>query len=425
MSYQSLKGFRDILPEESARWRHVEAVIDRLMRRYGFGEVRLPIVESTDLFKRGVGEQTDIVGKEMYTFLDKGDPPESITLRPELTAAAVRAYVQHSIAAAQPLARWYYLGPMFRYEQPQAGRYRQFHQFGAELFGSPHPEADAEVIVAGHDLLVELGIRNMRLRLNSIGMPEERTAYRAALVDYLNEHRGALSEDSLRRLDSNPMRVLDSKIQGDVEVSRGAPSILEYLQPESAEHFAEVRALLDAEGVEYALDTRLVRGLDYYTRTAFEFQGLDLGAQDALGGGGRYDLLVEQIGGKPMPAIGFSFGMERLLIAIEAAGALAEMAPTLDAYIIGLDTNSRRWAASTAHSLRNAGLSVETDLLRRSMKAQMRDANRKGARYVIIVGENELAEGVAQVKNMAAGQQAAVRFDELRQALDGTGADGR
>jgi len=413
MSYQSLKGFRDILPDEGANWRRVETAIHELMRRYGYGEVRLPMLEATALFTRGVGEGTDIVGKEMYSFLDKSEPPESLTLRPELTASAARAFVEHSMAQNQPLTKWYYIGPMFRYEQPQAGRYRQFHQFGLELYGSPHPEADAEVIIAGADLMSALGITNYRLRLNSIGMAEERAAYRTALLEYLEERRAELSPDSVRRMESNPLRVLDSKREEDIRATADAPRIADYLQDESREHFARVQELLTAAGIPFTIDHRLVRGLDYYTRTAFEFQGLDLGAQDALGGGGRYDMLIEQIGGKATPAVGFSFGMERLLIAMQSAGALPPAAPEADVYVIGLDDASRRWAFETTAQLRRAGLAAECDTLRRSMKAQMREANRKGARFAVIVGESELASRHAQVKNLQTHDQHGIDFDAL------------
>ncbi|MBS1912077.1 MAG: histidine--tRNA ligase [Bacteroidetes bacterium] len=417
MTYQSIKGFRDILPDESARWQWMEGIIHALMHRYGCGEVRLPIVEATDLFSRGVGQGTDIVGKEMYTFLDRSVPPESLTLRPELTASAARAYVQHSIAQAQQLARWYYIGPMFRYEQPQAGRYRQFHQFGMEIYGSPHPEADAEVILAGADLLGALGIRNYRLRINSLGEPDERTAYRTELLSYLREHEAELSPESVRRMEQNPLRVLDSKREQDVAATAGAPRMSDFLGEESRVHFEATLALVREAGIEPVIDHRLVRGLDYYTRTAFEFQGMDLGAQDALGGGGRYDRLIEEVGGKPAPSVGFSFGMERLLIAAEAAGALPAPAPEIDAYVIGLDDASRRWAMGAAGRLRSHGIAAECDLLRRSLKAQMRDANRKGARCAVIVGESELAAREAQVKNLGAGEQKSVPFDELPEAV--------
>ncbi len=413
MAYQSLKGFRDLLPEESARWRRLEQVIHSLARRGGYGEIRLPIVEATELFARGVGEGTDIVGKEMYSFLDKSDPPESITLRPELTASAARAFVQHSMAQNQPLTKWYYLGPMFRYEQPQAGRYRQFHQFGLELYGSSHPEADAEVIILGAQLLEELGITNQKLRLNSIGTAEERAGYRAALLEYLRARTGELSPESVRRMEGNPLRVLDSKREEDVRATADAPHIADFLQDESRSHFEQVQDLLNAAGIAFTIDHRLVRGLDYYTRTAFEFQGLDLGAQDALGGGGRYDMLIEQIGGKATPAVGFSFGMERLLIAMQNAGTAAAADPDTDVYVIGLDDASRRWALGATTELRTAGVAAECDLLRRSMKAQMREANRRGARVAVIVGGSELEARQAQVKNLASSEQQSVAFENL------------
>ncbi len=412
-SFQTLKGFKDILPEESRKWLWLEGKIRELMERYDFGELRLPIAEATELFARGVGAGTDVVSKEMYSFLDKSDPPVSITLRPELTAGAARAYVEHSIAQQQPVTKWFYLGPAFRYEQPQAGRFRQFHTFGIELIGSPQPEADVEVITAGADLIRSLGIGNFRLRLNSLGMPEERVAYRASLLEFLQGRRDRLSEESLRRMEANPLRVLDSKKDEDIRATEDAPSIGEFLGDESREHFDQVRRLLDDQGIDYVIDPRLVRGLDYYTRTAFEFQGLDLGAQDALGGGGRYDGLIQEVGGKPTPAVGFGMGLERLLIAAEAAGRMPALPQEIDAYVIGLDDASRRWATGAVRALRGGGMSVDYDLLRRSMKAQMREANRKGARFVVIVGENELAERVAQVKDMQLHTQRGVSFDDL------------
>jgi histidyl-tRNA synthetase len=413
MAYTSLKGFRDILPAEAENWRRLETAIHSLVERYGYGEIRLPIVESTELFKRGVGEGTDIVGKEMYTFFDKSDPPESITLRPELTASAARAFAEHDMGQQQALTRWYYIGSMFRYEQPQAGRYRQFSQFGIELYGSSTPDADAEVITVGVDLLQAIGVSNHRLRLNSIGTVEERMIYRGLLLDYLRERTSQLSPESQRRMEGNPLRVLDSKREEDIAATADAPQIINSLGDESREHFERVCSLLDAISIPYTIDHRLVRGLDYYTRTAFEYQGLDLGAQDALGGGGRYDGLLEQIGGKPTPAVGFSFGMERLLIAMTNAGLVPEAISRVDAYLIGLDPESRRWCFARAHELRQKGLTVETDLLGRSMKAQMRDANRKGAGRVVIVGGNELAEQRAEVKELSTGTQESVAFDDI------------
>lgn len=419
MSYQTLKGFRDLLPEETQRWQWVENIIRDLMRRYGYGEIRLPLVEATELFVRGVGEGTDVVGKEMYTFLDKSEPPVSVTLRPELTAGAARAYVQHSMAQQQPLTKWYYSGPAFRYEQPQAGRYRQFYTFGLELVGSGRPEADAEVISIADDLLRGLGLSNYSLKINSLGMPEERSKFRDALIAFLRERADQLSEDSRRRMEANPLRVLDSKDEADIEATKDAPEVLSFLEEESQAHFAGVRELLDAGGIEYTVDARLVRGLDYYTRTVFEFVGGDLGAQSTMIGGGRYDNLVEQIGGKPAPAIGFGSGLDRLILSCEAAESFPDMSPELDVYLVALDDDARRWAAGMAGNLRREGLSVEHDLLGRSMKAQMREANRKGARRAVIVGGSEMEERVAQVKDMQANEQTSVPFDELVAALQG------
>lgn len=418
--YQTLKGFRDLLPEETEKWIRMETIIRDLMRRYGFGEIRLPIVEETELFVRGVGEGTDVVGKEMYTFLDRSDPPVSVSLRPELTAGAARAYVQHSIGQQQPLTRWYYVGPAFRYEQPQAGRYRQFYTFGLELIGSDRPEAEAEVIAVANDLLRELGIGNYDLLINSLGMPDERTEFRSALVDFLKGRADRLSEDSRRRMETNPLRVLDSKDEADVEATKDAPDILQFLGEESAAHFERVKELLGAATIPFTVVPRLVRGLDYYTRTVFEFVGYDLGAQNTLIGGGRYDNMIEQIGGKPAPAIGFGSGLDRLILATEAAGGMPETEPHLDVYIVALDDAARAWGVKTAAELRLFGMSVEFDLLGRSMKAQMREANRHGAARTVIVGSNELDAGIAQVKNMKTNEQQAVSFNDLAAVLSGS-----
>lgn len=419
MSYQTLKGFRDLLPEETVVWGWMEGTIRTLMERYGFGEIRLPIVEASELFVRGIGEGTDVVGKEMYIFDDRSDPPTSLALRPELTAGAARAYVEHAVDRAQPITRWYYSGPAFRYEQPQAGRYRQFYTFGVELIGSDRAEADVETISAANDLLGALGLTNYRLAINSIGMPEERVAFRTDLVAFLRERADRLSDDSRRRMEANPLRVLDSKEESDIAATADAPSVLDYLGEESGAHFARVQELLDAAGVAYVVEPRLVRGLDYYTRTVFEFIGGDLGAQNTLIGGGRYDNLIEQIGGKPTPAVGFGCGLDRLILSIEAAGSGPSGDPSLDVYIVALDEEARRWAVATAAELRRAGLSVEFDLLGRSMKAQMREANRHGARHAVIVGASELADRTAQLKDMRANEQTAVPFGELAARISG------
>lgn len=405
------------MPAEALVWQWLERTAYDVLRRYGFEEVRLPILESADLFARGIGQETDVVGKEMYTFNDKGDPPELLAMRPELTASAVRAYVQHSVAQTHPLVKWYYSGPAFRYEQPQAGRMRQFHTVGIELIGSAHPEADAEAIACGIDILEALGIKNYRLRLNSLGQPAERAAYRHQLVGYLRAHLEGLSPESQRRTELNPLRVLDSKDERDQDIIAEAPKITDTLGTESLEHFARVKDLLEEYAIEFVTDHRLVRGLDYYTRTAFEFQGLDLGAQDALGGGGRYDGLVEQVGGKPTPAVGFGLGLERLMMAAQAAGTAPAPEPALDVYIAALDDPSRVWAAGALRGLRRAGMSAEYDLGRRSLKAQMREANRKGARLAVIIGEEELKNRRAQLKDLKEGTQTEVQFDELHAVI--------
>ena len=411
--YRSLKGFRDLLPEQISTWHRVEEAIRTITARYGFGEIRLPIAETTELFARGIGEVTDVVGKEMYTFEDRSDPPVSITLRPELTAGAARAWVEHAVGKNETLSRWYYLGPAFRYEQPQAGRYRQFYTFGVELIGSDRPEAGVEVIALGNDLLAELGIDRYRLEINSLGLPSERLDYRAALVSFLRERQESLSQESRNRIESNPLRVLDSKDEGDREATADAPDILSFLGQESGDHFETVQELLGRADIEFSVNRRLVRGLDYYTRTVFEFIGEDLGAQSALGGGGRYDELIEQVGGTPTPATGFGFGIDRLVIALDAARSSGSTPHGVDLYLVGLDDISRRWVVATAGELRREGYSVIYDLQARSMKAQMREANRKGARLAVIVGENELREGVAQVRRMDSSEQTGVPFDQL------------
>lgn len=417
MTYLSLKGFRDILPDESRRLDLIESRLRSVADRYGFGEIRLPMMEQTALFARGVGEETDVVGKEMYSFLDKSEPPESVTLRPELTAGAVRAWIEGKIGKAQNLTRWYYLGPAFRYEQPQAGRYRQFSTFGIELIGADRPESDAEVIAMGRDIIGSLGITRYRTVINTLGTPEERTRYREALVGFLEGRAGDLSEESRRRLETNPLRVLDSKDDGDRAAVAGAPTIDEFLEEESRDHFARLCDLLDRAEVTYERDPHLVRGLDYYSRTVFEFLGDDLGAQNALGGGGRYDTLVETLGGDPTPAIGFGFGIERLMIASEKTLEVPESHP--DLYIVALDDDARAWTVGMAATLRGRSLSVMTDLLGRSMKAQMREANRTGAARVLIVGSSEIATRTAQLKEMESGEQKEVAFDDLVAVLTG------
>lgn len=411
--YRSVKGTRDLLPADTAAWQHVEEVVRSVMRLYRFEEIRTPMFEDTAVFTRGIGEETDIVGKEMYTFVDKGG--SSLTLRPEMTAPVIRAYNQHGLGNLAGWNRLYYIGPMFRQERPQAGRFRQFHQFGFESIGLSSPECDAEIIAMAAEIYRRLGI-GYTLKLNSVGDASCRPAYREALQDFLHGVAGELSAESQRRMETNPMRVLDSKDEGDRAATAAAPVILDYLSDECAEHFAAVRARLDALGIAYTIDTRLVRGLDYYTKTAFEFVSADLGSQDALGGGGRYDALVEQLGGKDTPAVGFASGIERILMVMEKNGyAFPEDAA--DVYIIALDEASRRWAFATAAALRGAGVGTDIDYAARSFKAQMREANKSRARFALIVGESELAASSAVLKSMADGAQEQLPFDGLVDAL--------
>jgi histidyl-tRNA synthetase len=361
------------------------------------------------VFSRGIGEETDIVGKEMYTFTDKGG--SSLTLRPELTAPVIRSYIQHSLGEQTSLTKLYYIGPMFRQERPQAGRYRQFHQFGFECIGQPSPECDVEVISIAAEIYRRLGV-HFTLKINSVGDPECRPRYREVLQDYLRGVFDGLSADSQRRTEKNPMRVLDSKDENDRALTRDAPVILDYLTSESEEHFKRVCTLLEGLAIPYTIDTRLVRGLDYYTRTAFEFVSADLGSQDALGGGGRYDGLVDQLGGKPTPAVGFAAGVERLLMVMET-GEYVWPEELLDCYLIGLDNESRTLLVHLASEMRSKDISVDLDYAGRSMKAQMREANKLNARYVVIVGESERESGAAVVKDMSKGSQDAVPFDGL------------
>ncbi len=393
---RAVKGMNDVLPEEMPRWRRLEDAFRAKVEAHGFGEVRTPIVEPTALFVRSIGETTDIVEKEMYTFSDKAE--KSLTLRPEGTASCVRAYLEANAGAKQPVNKWYYLGPMYRRERPAKGRYRQFYQAGCEIYGDPGPYCDAEMIDMVVSLLAELGIVDLEVLVNSLGGPATRARYRDALTAYLAPHRAKLSEDSQRRLDTNPLRVLDSKAPEDQEITAGAPSILELLDAEDAAHFDGLRATLDRLGTPYRVEPRLVRGLDYYTRTLFEVQGRggELGAQNALLGGGRYDGMIEELGGPSTPAIGFAMGIERLLLAMP----VAEAAPAIDAMVLAARPELRVEATLISRDLRRAGLRVENDLRGTSLKSQLRRADKAGAKVALIVGDDELARGVVQWKRL-------------------------
>jgi histidyl-tRNA synthetase len=394
---RAVKGMNDVLPDEIGRWHRVEQAYARAMGLHGFREVRTPFLEPTALFVRTVGETTDIVEKEMYTF---DHHAESLTLRPEGTAGAARAYVEHNVHAREPVTRWWYMGPMFRAERPQRGRYRQFFQLGAEVFGDEGPGCDAEVI----DLLVrflgELRVAGVEVLVNSIGGPGARALYRDALVSHLTPKAGSLSADSQRRLGKNPLRILDSKDARDQEAVRDAPGIHEFLEAADRAHFETLRRYLDALGTPYTVDARLVRGLDYYTRTLFEIRGAadKLGAGSTLVGGGRYDAMVEDLGGPKVPAFGFAAGLERLLVASE----LDVPGDVVDALVAPLGEGAVATALGLGRDLRAAGVRCEVDTRGKSLKSQLRRADGLGARLVFILGESELAAGVVQVKDLRA-----------------------
>ncbi|MGD9982586.1 MAG: histidine--tRNA ligase [Porticoccaceae bacterium] len=386
---QSLRGMNDILPGETPVWQHLEATLAELLAGYGYQEIRFPLLESTELFQRSIGEVTDIVEKEMYSFIDRNG--DSVTLRPEGTAGCVRACTQHGLLRNQVQRLWY-RGPMFRHERPQKGRLRQFHQVGAEVFGLPGPDIDAEMLAMTERLWRHLGIReHLELQLNSLGSGASRAAYRAALVAYLERYRSELDDDSQRRLDTNPLRILDSKVARTREILGDAPVLADYLDAESRDHFAGLCQLLEAAGIRYSVNNRLVRGLDYYGKTVFEWVSDRLGAQATACAGGRYDGLVEQLGGEPTPAIGFGIGLERLVLLLEAAGVVPGTDP-LDAYFVVAGAVGVR-ALQIAERLRDAvpQLRLQSHCGGGSLKSQMKRADRSGAAFALILGEDEVA----------------------------------
>lgn len=405
----------DILPGESEKWQFLESVVRETAREFHYGEIRTPILEQTELIARGIGQLTDIVSKEMFTF-SRGD--DNYVLRPECTAPVARAYVQHHLAQRGGAQKLFYIGPMFRAERPQKGRQRQFHQFGAELMGSGDAMADAEIIRFMMRIFEKIGIRNTVLQLNSVGDPESRKAYKEALIAYFSPHREKLSDISRQRLETNPMRILDSKEEEDQPLIEGAPVITDYLNDECREHYAKVKQYLDDLNIPYKENPRLVRGLDYYTKTAFELTSPDLGSQDALGGGGRYDLLIEEVGGQPTPAVGFACGIERLMIACEAAGIELGKPSRPMVYIVTRGDAARDWAVGAIYRLRNLGISATTDYSGRSIKAQLKDANRQDARFCIIAGESELETGQFTFRDMEASEEVRMNFDEIVRKLN-------
>ncbi|HAS13964.1 MAG TPA: histidine--tRNA ligase [Idiomarina abyssalis] len=401
---QAIRGMNDLLPEQSPAWQQVEAVIRRVAASYGYSEIRMPVLESTQLFKRSIGEVTDIVEKEMYTFDDRNG--ESVTLRPEGTASCVRAGNQHGLLYNQ-IQRLWYMGPMFRYERPQKGRYRQFHQFGIETFGLESADADAEVILLSARLWREFGIADqVELQLNSLGSNEARTNYRDALKNYLSDYISELDEDSKRRLESNPLRILDSKDENTQKILEGAPSLSEYWDAESKEHFEQLTARLEAAGISYTLNERLVRGLDYYNRTVFEWVTTALGAQGTVCAGGRYDGLVEQLGGKATPAVGFAMGMERLVLLLQEQEKLTPRR-VVDAYLMPLGEEAELNAPRIAEQLRNElpELRLVSHCGGGSMKKQMKKADKSGAEVALIIGADEIAQQQVTVKPLRTAEE--------------------
>jgi histidyl-tRNA synthetase len=398
MKIASVKGFHDVLPGESARWTWIEQSARDLLAGYGYAEIRLPIVERTELFSRSIGDTTDIVEKEMYTFDDRDG--SSLTLRPEGTAALVRAYVEHALAQREPVSKLYYLGPMFRRERPQKGRLRQFHQIGVEAIGRDDAAIDAEVLLLLHDLLVALHIRDPRIELNSLGCNTCRPAYRDLLRAYGESRRAALCENCARRLERNPLRLLDCKVPSCREATEDAPLMLDHLCGPCKQHFDAVRAVLEREQVGYTLNPRMVRGLDYYCRTAFEVVAEGLGSQNAVGGGGRYDGLVKELGGPDAPGIGFALGVERLVLSMDEHPDAQQLPPEI--FLAPLGVAAEDEAMHVAHRWRREGLRVEMASGARSLKSQMRSADKTGAPFVLILGEDELAAGAATVRDMVA-----------------------
>ena len=412
LKFRTIKGTKDILPDEIAGWLHVESVIRGVMHNFNYREIRTPIFEQTGLFARSIGELTDIVSKEMYTFFDRSE--ESLTLRPEGTAAALRAYIQNNLGEQSPLMKVYYIGPMFRQERPQAGRLRQFHQFGAEALGVSSPLLDAEMMILPMEIYRQIGIDQFALKINSVGCEKCRPAYKKLLQTELRKVFSQLSPDSQARVEQNPLRVLDSKNEKDRELTVGIPLMNEHLCKECEIHFAAVRSTFDALSIAYEVDGRLVRGLDYYTKTAFEITSTALGSQDALAGGGRYDLLVEELGGKSTPGVGFAAGIERLLMVLSKLGKSDQKQSPPIIYFVGLDETARIWTFLKANELRRKGICVEVDYLGRSVKSQMREANRQEAHYVIVVGEQELKTKSAKLKNMSTGEETSISLDDIK-----------
>lgn len=412
---KAVTGTKDILPADIPYWRHLENIVISTMTRFNYKEIRTPVFEDTSLFARGIGESTDIVSKEMYTFIDRSGA--SLTLKPEMTAGVVRAFVEHSLDKKQSLNKLFYISPMFRQERPQAGRFRQFHQFGAEALGSNDPLLDAEMIIIAYDIFAQLGLKNLSVKINSLGVPESREKYKKILREFLLPYFEKLTNESKKRFDTNILRIFDSKEEPDQKIMMNAPLLIEHLDNESLEHFEKVKETLLASSIPFEIDPKLVRGLDYYTHTTFEVVSGSVGSQSALCGGGRYNLLVKELGGPDIPGVGFASGIERVLLACENEKSLQTNADQIDIYFVSIDKNLSSFVYKTAIELRRKGLLVEMDYLSRSVKAQMREANKFNAKYVLMIGGDEFAKDVVLLKNMSSGEQIEIPKEDYDKIL--------
>lgn len=407
---KKIKGTEDVLPKDSYRWQFVEDVMRKESAAYGFKEIRTPVFEHTELFARGVGQTTDVVQKEMYTFDTKGG--ESVTLRPEGTAGAARAVLEHGLVNDSLPIKASYFVSCYRYEKPQAGRLREFHQFGLECYGTQSPVADAELICAAQSIFDRLGIKQLRLEINSIGCPTCRAEYHKALKEYFYGYKDELCETCNSRLEKNPMRILDCKSPVCSKIAQGAPKITDYLCDECKEHFASVRKYLDAAGVEYTVNPTIVRGLDYYTKTVFEFVTDFIGAQGTVCGGGRYDGLIEELGGKHLPSLGFAMGIERLLMLMDKQGIEIPKPSTCDLYVAVMGESASLKSFEIIKAVRSCGLIAETDVVGRGLRAQMKYADKIGAKFSMVLGDNEIEQGKAVIKNMSSGEQTEIVLDD-------------
>ena len=412
---KSIKGTQDTLPSESYKIQFVEQSVLEIAKNYGYKEIRVPVFEHTELFQRGVGDTTDVVQKEMYTFEDKGG--RSITLRPEGTAGVVRSYIEHGLFNEAQPQKVCYLISCYRYEKPQAGRLREFHQFGCECFGTASPAADAELISLVNDIFAFLDVKNLKIQINSIGCPECRKNYHKALQEYFESKKDDLCGTCLGRLERNPMRILDCKSPVCSDIAKDAPKVTDYLCDECDDHFKKTQQYLDAMNIPYEVNPSIVRGLDYYTKTVFEFVSTEIGAQGTVCGGGRYDGLVEEIGGNHTPALGFAMGMERLLMLMEAQGIEFPAEDKCDLYIASMGENATLKASQIASDVRGNGMHAQFDIVGRSVKAQMKYANKIGAAYTVVLGDSEIEAGVAKVKNMADGSETEMNIDDIAEEI--------